>query len=434
MWSEAVYAESPQTQSSFHTAAVKERGSTMKAQDNLPANVLVVGGGITGIVAALRLAERGASVVLVDRPLSAADNRIGGFARFSGAKFSLPPAGLGLAPLAGSQARLLEVAMHCLALLGLPYLRSVESVDQQATLAGEGELRSYESIVLTPDEIECLLDRMEAHLKNAGVNVTYGTVDSLSPTGAGWETQITLGGGSGPFDQTKVTSDAVFFAAGRLAEPLLEKAGAMPTEGKGLDVGFRIEFDELSGLQGLRRLGPDAKIIDGPCRTFCLNSPGKIYHYPFGELLIPGGVVADHTEVKGNVGILMRVSNKRESLSSFVDRASPRAKELHAIGERVQVDPLFKLPSVVAHAYTPEIVSQLEQFCIMLHREQLIDLRMPHRVHVPLLDWHWQTWASRSSHQTSLKNIYALGDSSGHARGLLQGAISGWLAAEEFLC
>lgn len=53
---------------------------------------------------------------------------------------------------------------------------------------------------------------------------------------------------------------------------------------------------------------------------------------------------------------------------------------------------------------------------------------------MPLLDWHWHTFATPSSHLTSLPGVYALGDSSGHARGLLQASVSGWLAAEEYLC
>ncbi len=50
---------------------------------------VVIGGGLAGLLGALRLADAGHSVVLFDQALPQAGGRLGGFAEFSGAKFSL---------------------------------------------------------------------------------------------------------------------------------------------------------------------------------------------------------------------------------------------------------------------------------------------------------------------------------------------------------
>ncbi len=397
-------------------------------------DVTVVGGGITGIVAALRLAKGGARVLLADRCLPGAEGKLGGFARFSGAKFSLPPAGLGLVDIAGSHERLVSVIAKVLELIGLTTSPGTASVDARVGFRGSVIHRSYESLVLNPSEIEDLISGLEKQLRQAAICVLPATATRLDKAGDNWETTIEVANADGSTTEECITSRAVFFAAGRLAEDVMQHAGASPTEGKGLDIGIRLEFVDRESLRGLRALGPDAKIIDGACRTFCLNSPGQIYYYPFGALQLPGGVVADSSEKSGNVGVLMRVSNKHQRLNEFMDAARPHTAELRAAGKRALRDSEFQLPPVATNIYREDAVKAITAFCRTLHREGLIDLNSDHRIHMPLLDWHWPTWAKYGTHQTSLTNVYALGDSAGHARGLLQGAVSGWLAAEEFLC
>lgn len=406
----------------------------METKATSRADVTVIGGGITGIVAALRLARSGAHVILADSSLPGAEGKLGGFARFSGAKFSLPPAGLGLVPVAGSRERLTAVIEEVLALLGMSAPQTALSIDAQLSNHRSATLRRYESIVLTPSQIEELLGRLERKLRAARVQVLYGSAKRLRKNGDRWETTLELTSDGGPPNKECVTSDAVFFAAGRLAEDVMQEAGAEPTEGKGLDVGLRLEFEDLAALRGLRTLGPDAKILEGACRTFCLNSPGKIYYYPCGSLQLPGGVVADPSVLGGNVGVLMRVCDKQSRLAEIMDAATPRSTELFAVGTQIRRGAGLPLPDLVDKIFGHEAARTLSDFCQMLHERGLVDLSTSHRIHMPLLDWHWPTWAKPSSHRTSLDNIFALGDSAGHARGLLQGALSGWLAAEEFLC
>jgi len=395
------------------------------------ADVAVIGGGLTGILAALRLARAGARVVLVDRPLPQANARIGGFARFSGAKFSLPPAGMGLAPVAGSESRLSETIHEVLHVLRLNPGDALSSTDGVSPANSGLTLRQYDSIVLTPAEIEQLLDRLTSQLASSA-ELVRGTATRLIRNGADW--QVDVQPSDARANEFQVVAKAVFFAAGRLSDDILLAAGAIPNEGKGLDIGVRLEFLQRDALSGLRRHGPDAKFMWETCRTFCLNSPGIIYRYPFQSIMLPGGVVAGEDTPAANVGLLLRVPDKQVRLSRIMENAAPLASELIAESDLIRVGELQPLPRSVGALFGEDAANQLSEFCHLLHAHQLLDLNREHRVHLPLLDWHWNTYAQAASHRTSLDRVYALGDSSGHARGLLQAAVSGWLAAEEYLC
>lgn len=396
----------------------------------IEADVVVIGGGLAGIFATLRLARDGIRVVLVDNPLPEASNSLGGFARFSGAKFSLPPAGLGLLPVAGSLERLNDAISRILEVLGLVEHASSESLECPS---GEGGViyRRYHSILLSPDQINKLLDKLTAVVATTTM-VVRGKAMHMERSGSNWE--VTLSEQGNPLAQ-KIVARTIFYAAGRLSEGLLLEAGAVPSEGKGLDIGVRLEFLDKDAISELRKLGADAKILHGSCRTFCLNSPGQIYRYPYKKISIPGGIVADSSSAEANVGILLRVANKEQKLQEILATAEILQKELLEESMSLQKKREGRsMPKVLAKVFGAEETEILGAFIEEIANRNLIDTKQPHRIHMPLLDWHWHTFATPSSHLTNLPEVYALGDSSGHARGLLQASVSGWLAAEEYLC
>ena len=226
---------------------------------------------------------------------------------------------------------------------------------------------------------------------------------------------------------------AIFYAAGRLSDRILLTAGAKPTEGKGLDVGVRLEFNDKAALSALRQYGPDAKVISGACRTFCLNSPGTIYRYRSEGFSIPGGVVAEPDTQHGNVGILLRLAGKKAALERVRNFACANEHEILTASSQWQSGKMLATPLLTA-LYGTHAAQSLSAFVNHLGDSNLVDLQAKYRIHLPLVDWHWNTFAIDGSHQTSLPGMYAIGDSSGHARGLLQACMSGWLAAEEYLC
>lgn len=392
--------------------------------------ILIIGGGLAGLVAAGRLSQANRDVVIVDTPPVELETGLGGFALFSGAKFSLPPAGMGLAQVAGSTSALFDAILEVLRLLQLDHRADLSS-SRDATLSNENPdhpliVRSYESIVLTPDEMKNVIAHLHLQI-DSRVRLIRGRCSSLSRFANGWRASIESEGS----DYEELRCRTVIYAGGRSGSSILISAGAEPRLGKGLDVGLRVEFEDKAALSSLRSLGPDAKIIQGECRTFCLNVPGKVFRYESDGVPIPGGVVARADHPGGNVGLLCRVSNKATVLRMFrrefpsLQASRPLLALLRGLGmarEATRTD--------LSTLYGTEVANRLVSFSEALAEQALIDWSEPHTVHLPLLDWHWDVFALGASFQTTVPDLYVIGDSAGHARGLLQAAVSGWLVSE----
>jgi choline dehydrogenase-like flavoprotein len=394
-------------------------------------DVIILGGGLAGLMAAIRLLRAGKKVTLVDSSLPEAGGELGGFAKFSGAKFSLPPAGMGLAALAGSTELLHQKIDEVIEVLGIGSLDRHFSWDQpaqeQTQLGFDTELRSYSSIVLTPSQVDDLISRI-AVLIHGNCRMIKGKATQLSAAAEDWVVTLKE---QATDRNTQVKAKTVFYAAGRLESDILLNAGATQYPGKGIDIGFRVEFMQRESVRNLRDLGPDAKIMHGNCRTFCLNSPGEIYYYKYGRINIPGGVVANEEVKTANVGMLARMKNKERGRQQITESFSRLGASLDFTLKNERPD-LFADKRLNELLGNP-ITSELQDFVNILGNLKLVNWNLPFRIHFPLIDWYWGTYCNATTHKTSLAGIYALGDSAGHARGLLQAALSGWLASEEYL-
>ena len=393
----------------------------------------VVGGGLSGLCAALHLGGVGVKTILLDSGVKADDHALGGFARFSGAKFSLPPAGMGLLPIVGSQDKFVEYIRTVLEILGLNKKFPVTSFDTKVHFREEEIIpgvttRKYESIVLTPSEIGETIDRLAERVRTVAT-VKTGRCLGISRMDKGWVVEYVLLEEPTPHS---LWSESVFFAGGRTGSELLVAAGCTETNGKGLDVGVRVEFPDKDNLKKLRDLGPDAKILSGACRTFCLNVPGKIHRYNWGAISIPGGVVAEASHHAGNVGILYRHKIKGEALADIIDRVKEEF-ERHPPSFFSDHGFLADAQTIVGNAYGAQVAYAIETFGELLQDLGLVNWHRPHYIHLPLLDWHWATFAMPGTFGSTARGLYVLGDSSGHARGLLQAALSGYIAAKEYL-
>ena len=396
-------------------------------------DVTVIGGGLSGLCAALYLGSIGTKTVLIDSAIESTQRELGGFARFSGAKFSLPPAGMGLLPIVGCFDQLCEKIATVLEILQLPEKLQQESKDFDFGWSDEEidpgvSIRRYNSFVLTPSEINDTVCRL-SHRVRSVCEIINGECLRLCERGHIWEIEYTPFGKS---EHDLVSSTAVFFAGGRMGSSLLVDAGCKETNGKGVDMGLRVEFPDKENLRELREFGPDAKVISDSCRTFCLNVPGKIYRYNFGPISIPGGVVAEAACKAGNVGLLYRHPNKTAILSTIVRKATTimktgKLKYLSCDGF------LGGAEQPIADIYGLEVANALCLFGGVLEDLGLVDWSQPHYVHIPLLDWHWPTFSMPGTFRSTSAGLYVLGDASGHARGLLQAAASGYIAAEEYM-
>ncbi|WP_245309257.1 hypothetical protein [Bradyrhizobium retamae] len=326
-----------------------------------------------------------------------------------------------MVPLLGSEDSLKDLLRHLSAVLGLEAPK-IENLPPSPTLGSS--LRLYHSVVLTTVQMDRLIETLEAKVA-AKCSFISGAVVRIRPTMDGWE----VDGPEGKLCSAKT----VVCAGGRLGSRLLEQAGADPQPGRGLDVGVRIEFLDAAGSAALRSYGPDAKIIRGRCRTFCLNSPGRVYRYPFGDFSIAGGVVADSEFARSNFGLLCRLDRTAEIRDEIVKSLRSIPKETLE-RQAVVSDAIFgETESVIRSAFGEGVFRDLLDLGAYLGEVALVDWSSPHIVHFPLLDWHWNTYALPKTHRTSLSGVYAVGDIGGHARGLLQAAASGWIAANEVI-
>ena len=151
----------------------------------------IIGGGLSGICAALTLGKMGVNTVLLDRPINNTGYGMGGFARFSGAKFSLPPAGMGLLPILGSYEDLSRTINQVLKLLRLEKKTTHNSSDltlpfSDETLANGVTVRNYDSIVLTPSEMATLTNSLGEQV-HACCTVFEGECLGLLERGGRWE-------------------------------------------------------------------------------------------------------------------------------------------------------------------------------------------------------------------------------------------------------
>lgn len=388
-------------------------------------DVAIVGGGLAGILAAKRLAEhKKLSVTLIDSAIPAADGKLGGFAKFSGAKFSKLPAGQGLIEVAGGMSRLELLISEAIDYLGLTEKDLLLSQDTKAEPKSANlALRSYLSILLKPHEVDEMIVQSTRKI-NERVEILRNRVSSVE-----LDDQFCI-----RFDNGKtLRARNVLVSTGRSGSNLLKALGAEEQDGKGVDFGVRLEFDQKDALRGLRKLGPDAKIILRNTRTFCLNHPGEVYRYPFDGILIPGGVVADCAVNAANVGILLRAPEKRTVLPRILSRLKEIPEEKMLKADLITGVDLGETGNLVEYAFGPAARVELDAFLQFLDAEELVDFQVPHRAHFPLMDWHWPVFAVGKSHRTSVSGLYVAGDSAGHARGLLQAAVSGLIAADEMV-
>ncbi len=391
-------------------------------------NIVVIGGGLAGLLAALRLQRSRHEVVLIDDPLPAAGGLLGGFAKFSGAKFSLPPAGLGLVNVTGSLQILEETIEEVLAILRLPLECLHKSSETSLGVARQAIVhRQYQSYVLSVQQIDSLIRRLTGELCIS--QAILGKAKHLASNGHGqWRVSVEVKG-----CLQEYSADRVIVASGRRDHAILDAAGATRKVRKGIDIGVRVEFMNKRGLEVIRQLGADAKILVGPCRTFCLNFPGDVYRYAFEEIPIPGGVVAQDNVTRANLGLLYRTADKEQ----IIRRLKREIRHLKAVSPSLAYDS-HSVETVIDAGllrgiFPEDAIAALKRFAQELESAELIDWNVPHLVHFPLLDWHWPTYALDNSLSTTLDRVYVAGDLSGHARGLLQAAVSGWLCAEECL-
>jgi len=388
-------------------------------------DIVIIGAGFAGIITAIRLQQLGYQSIIVDSSLPESQGEIGGFAKFSGAKFSLPPAGMGLLKITNSDTLLWETIKKVSEILTLDIDNSFSSFDK---IKGLETIRQYDSIILSPHKMDKLLRELKQKLEKKSIKIINGYVSKIKLNNV----HVLLNLKNNNLIK-EIKCNTLFYAGGRMNSDILLDAGIIATNNKGIDIGARIEFMSGNGLSELRQYGPDAKLIKGNCRTFCLNVPGEIFRYQFKNISIPGGIISSSpANEKSNIGLLYRSNEKSKVTNRIIDKCKNISKKDLEFPYSAMGTVFGDARPLMSEIYGEIITEKLENFGKYISDKGLINLDAEHYVHLPLIDWHWNTFAINDSFRTSDKMIYCVGDSSGYARGLLQAAVSGWLAAESF--
>lgn len=391
----------------------------------------VIGGGLAGLLATIRLTQAQVPTLLIDESLPDAKGALGGFARFSGAKFSLPPAGMGLVRLVGEQ-RFKTALKQVTAFLGL----NIDSAARSSTsctskdrrISGNLFYRPYQSILLSSEEMNCLIEQCSNFLDKS--IVIRGKCVRIDHNDGKWLTSVC----KTPNNKSMcVKSRALFCASGRTGGGLLTQLGLASRDIKGIDLGVRVEVPDRSPLAQMRKLGPDAKLIYKKCRTFCFNFPGLMYRYPFNNVSVAGGIVAEGSCNTANVGLVFRAKDKQTKLHRLLKVAHELGNAAMESTYESKDGGMGNASQLVARLFGEEISRELQEFKSALGATGLADCGARHLIHLPLLDWYWPVFGGDKGFATDLMGLYVAGDVAGHARGLLQAALSGWLAAEEYL-
>ncbi len=394
-------------------------------------DIIVVGGGLAGLAAAAVLNEGGQLVGVVDEPPQHGSN-LGGYAPISGTKFSFPPAGSGLIAQARSPKRLSYAYRDAAARLRLTASSEtppgVEDSAKTDVDIGRGiRFRSYDCVLVSRSELEATISMIAEPIELQHM-VVRGRCSSLAYSDSGWRCEVNAAGCS----RRVLNAESLILATGRSAHP-----PGLPIRSearwRGIDIGVRLEFP-ISGLRGLRALGNDPKLLRGRVRTFCLNYPGSVFWYPVGGFMVSGGKSEEKPCGLANVGLLRRCPPEEsadivEHLVSTLggQRNAPRfsAKVTGSLGGTVAAS--------LSRLFGKTVVSEVGDFLVDLGSLGLVDLSEGYTVHAPLLDWHWPILGQPNSSQGDAPSLWVAGDVAGHARGLLQAATSGILAAWDCL-
>jgi len=231
-------------------------------------------------------------------------------------------------------------------------------------------------------------------------------------------------------DGRSVNAHRLIVAAGRLGGELLTAAGVPHNAGKGVDFGVRLEFSDETPLTRLLRKGRDAKILGNDERTFCMNSPGRIFHYRALGIFVPGGIIADETVRTSNIGLLSRVREKFAALNEFRENVERKIRGSSPLSfDAKGLD--YAKSEMLCELLPDSVADSIHTFTSRLIESELLCLPSQFTVHYPLVDWYWPVFSCANTLQTAISGLYTVGDLSGHARGLLQAGTTGWIGADE---
>lgn len=448
-------------------------------------DVICVGGGPANLALAedLKTRRKGASILVLDLGRSVDDRHcplashavcppckvchavhgVAGAGAYSDGKVSFWPAGSGLLSLAGDMETMLALDDRLRS-----YYRALRRSASAATCAADSlglgaalraqelELKGYDVIHAGSEAIQEFYDEKQRLLRACGVTIeTASRVTEVAPLEGGgyrvsWMRATAPGTAVAP-----VLSLGTGKASGQWLRRTLDRL-SVEREHTEIEHGIRIEMPH-EVTERLAACHRDAKIKiaaeDGSeVRTFCLCQRGFVLAAYYDDMTtVSGYSLRDRRSENTNLALLNRISsppgvdpyldslpsiqaqNRRARGGATVQRLCDFMAGVETTAEDLGRNPVRPtLPSAVPGKLELHLDRRIRANLVSAIRK--LDrvcpgFASPHNlVYGPVLEKCWDK-VKLASMQTTAPGIHVVGDAAGHARGLVQAAATGMLAA-----
>ncbi|MCF2828783.1 MULTISPECIES: hypothetical protein [unclassified Pseudoalteromonas] len=442
----------------------------MKLKDTNP-TVLVVGAGPAGLFAAMQLTSV-ANVILVDKGKCISEREhddpadlasgVGGAGLYSDGKLCLDLRAGGYLQkfLNDEQRRELEESIEALFVELMPELKETKGYFTSGEYEKLEECvlqeKSYRVLNIGTDRGAKLIESLVNKLKSDGVSILHDTtLTKIEKVSSGFQaTLVNLS------NEINIKADFVILAMGKVgANQQRELCESMGVESASnlMNVGVRLECNSKL-LEPLFNKSADPKIkLELPggsyIKTHCASNNGEVVPVKYGNYMLAGGHQyynrrsgrSGFSLVWNGIRSRFDVDQKTGGVESLLEPFSESCGDKLAVQlvsnflarEKSSEDAIAKVPlsckkvkasnlwELLPGNVCAPIVNMLEELNKLTpaikHRETVL--------YAPVVEWWMSTIkANASTMETSVANLYVIGDGSGWSQGIVHSAATGILA------
>ncbi len=449
-------------------------------------DIAIIGAGPAGLFAAREMADK-KSILLIDAGADLSNKKcmveekgrcmyckptchiIGGFGGaqfFEGTKLSIYPAGSGLLNFLKDTSvdaiyKDVDKVLEYYGKSPRPEDRTEEIKALQDEFSKQGiEMKYYNSQKVSKLTMNKIAYGMKEELINKGVEIVLGeqVLDVIKNNDDGY-LLVT--------EKSKYSVGKIIFAVGRLGSRQLTKMAdnlgiKYEDEEQEMEIGVRIEmpykvFDKVNNVHNDLKL--KMKLDDGgELRTFCQDYKGfitKCVYNMKGDDIVSSldGHIIGTDEDGGNLSDVVnlavhhrfKVNFPIEQIYSIIDKMSVNKRPIvqsmknfmNNTNDKNEFANKFSMPDVVEaniNDYMPE-----DTLVVLKDFIKKIDKVLPgfgddtNTVYAPSFEMGWKKFVLYDNFETNIKDIYIIGDATGHFRGAMQAMASGILCADAIL-
>lgn len=417
-------------------------------------DVAIIGAGPSGIFCGLELAKTaGLNVVMIDEGTSFWKKRcsfidngrcakcsscstlagFGGSAFFNPGKLSLYPAGSGLKHLLGGEECCKALYARVIAIMekfglnvsneyqiseipNLPYDNSIKVKYYNSYPVSKGKMNAFISEVqkILENNIELM---MECHVNSIEKDKQWKLL--LKNGDVIYAKYIAIGTGEYGYQWWKTIADK--FGVKRICS--------------NLDIGIRIEFSSKA-LEKYWPYHKDLKIImrapdNSEIRTYCVIKNGITVPCFYGDYTVWDGIADNNSDTAG-MTIFNRVSESElgNDKVSYANKYLTNFYSKTSLPQSCSLSQFMNTDIWKQFVFEKHIYENLKFGIKKIFGYLEIDMTCISKIYVPVIDNLWQKCDVNNTFETTVKDMFVMGDATGIARGIMQSALSGIVVAD----